>query len=187
MLDNLKLVRNKSGLLVPPDGLQAYGVYTHRVRRRDGTVTPWVADKNLLPTEGLNYLVGILGATEKISTWYMALFAGAVTPGPSHNASGFASTFSEITSGSEGYTESNRVTWSPGSASSGAINNNASPAAFTIATESTLTVNGAALLSAQAKGATTGVLLSATRFAAARSLNDGDVFEIKYAIALTSS
>lgn len=187
MLENLKLVRTESGLLVPADDLVAWGCYTHRVRRRDGSVTPWVTDKNLIPTEGLTYLAGLLGATAKISTWYMALYSGAYTPAAGLTASNFASTASEITSASEGYTEANRVTWSPDAASAGAINNNSTPASFTIETASTLTVNGAALLSAQAKGATTGTLLSATRFASARSLNDGDVFEIKYSVTLTSS
>ncbi len=190
MLDNLKLVRRKSGLLIPTvDGsrVQAFGNYTHRVRQANGIVTPWVTDSNLLPTEGLTYLAGILGSTSKIATWYMALYAGAYSPAAGLTAANFTSTTSEITSGSEGFTEANRVTWTPDAAAAGAIVNDATPAAFTIITATALTVNGAGLLSAQAKGATTGTLLSATRFSSARSLNDDDVFEIKYTITLTSS
>lgn len=162
--------------------LQVQGEYAHRVNGGD-----WVIDKNLIPTEGLTYLMGLLGATSKEAAWYIALYAGAVSPAAGWTSANFSSTASEITSGTEGYSQANRVTWSPAAAAAGAINNNASPASFTIVTASSLIVNGVGMLSAAAKGATTGVLVSASRFGAQRELFDTDVLDIKYAISATAA
>ena len=183
-LRNLKFEKNDFGLYFPMQGalIQAHGLYEHGVNGKD-----WRLDANLLPTEGLTYLMSLLGAGTKLTPWYIALYSGAYTPTSGLTAANFTSTTTEITSGSEGYTESTRVTWTPGTAASGSINNTASPAAFTIITASTLTVNGVGMLSASAKGATTGTLVSATRFSAARSLNNTDVFQVKYTLSLTSS
>jgi hypothetical protein len=179
-----KFETNQHGLYVPSMGAQilARGLYEHRVNGGE-----WVADANLIPTEGLTYLASLYGAGSKLTPWYIALYAGAVSPTSGWTAANFASTASEITSGAEGYSEANRVTWSPAAASAGAIHNNASPASFTIVTASTLVVNGVGMLSALAKGATTGTLASATRFAAQRTQNNTDVFDIKYTLSLTSS
>lgn len=184
---NRKYEETPEGVLFPEQQAKAYGVYAHRVRRATGEITPWVVDRNLLPTEGLTYLLSLLGAGSKLPTWYVALYAGAISPTNLWTASNFASTASEITSGTEGYSQSNRVTWVPGTAAAAAIDNNSSPATFTIVTASNLTVNGAAMLSATAKGATTGTLLSATRFGSTRTFASTDNFDIKYGIALTSS
>ena len=72
-------------------------------------------------------------------------------------------------------------------AATNSITNTASKAAFTIATASSLAVNGAGLHSASAKGATTGVLASATKFSATRTLFNADVFTLAYTITLTSA
>jgi hypothetical protein len=77
--------------------------------------------------------------------------------------------------------------WTPSAPSTNMIDNLANKAAFTIATASSLTVNGAALLSESAKGAVTGKLVSATKFAAARTLYNTDVFNLAYRVQLTST
>jgi hypothetical protein len=183
-LANQLFDQTPEGLIVPAMGatIRASGLYEHRV---NGGV--WVADPNLLPTEGLTYLASLFGAGTKLTPWYIALYAGAIAPAAGWTAANFSSTASEITSGAEGYSQANRVEWVPGTASAGAIHNTASPASFTIVTASALVVNGIGMLSAAAKGATTGTLASATRFAAQRTLNNADVFEIKYTLSLTSS
>jgi len=143
--------------------------------------------KNLLPTEGLNWMLNNLGNTVAIAASYIALYANALTPIAAHNAAGFTATYAEITSGSEGYTQSTRVLWNAGAAAAAAVNNYSSPAVFTIITASTLTVNGVALLTASAKGATSGSLLSASRFGASRAFSNTDEFDVKYQISMTSS
>lgn len=187
---NLKFDRDQSGLWFPEQNslVTATGLYTHRVRKANGEVTPWVTDKNLLPTEGLTYMLGAaLGGESVLTAWYVALYATSVSPAANWTAANWVATASEIVSGSEGYSESTRVAWQDGTAAAAAINNNANPAAFTIVTATTLSVNGAALVSASAKSATTGKLASAVKFSATRTLNNTDVFEVKYAVSLTSS
>lgn len=184
---DLNFDQSETGLYFPRSRSFVQGVFEHRVRKATGELTPWVADHNLVPTEGLTYLIGLIGAETKITNWYMALYAGAYTPAAGLTAANFTSTATEITSGTEGHTESTRVAVTWGTAAAGSINNNAAPSAFTIATATTLTVNGVGILSASAKGATTGKLLAASRFASARTLNDTDVFEVKYTVTGTST
>jgi len=94
---------------------------------------------------------------------------------------------SEITSSTEGYTEATRPVWVPTAPTTPLIDNLANKAAFTIATASSLTVNGAAMTSDAAKGAVTGKLISAAKFTAARTLFNTDVFNLAYRVQLTST
>jgi hypothetical protein len=171
------------GILFPKAHVILEGVYTHDVNGQDVQV-----DKNLLTTEGMNYLLstGICN-TALLAAWYFALYSGAVSPTNAWTAANFTSNGTEITSGSEGYSESTRVLWVPSTPASSSVNNTASKAAFTIVTATNLTVNGCGLASASAKGATSGKLLSAARFAAARSLQNADVFNLGYTLTLSSS
>lgn len=180
---NLKFERTSDGgLFFPAQKAIARGVYATRVNGGG-----WQYDNNILPTEGLTYLMSLLGAGSKLATWYIALYAGAITPGAGLTAATFASVTSEITSTSEGYTSATRPAWVPGTAAASGIDNNASPTTFTIATASTLTINGVAMLSSATRGGTSGVLISSARFANPRVFNDTDEFDIKYALGLTSS
>lgn len=185
-LRNHKYERTDAGIFFPAAHAVASGMYVHDVNGLDEQFSP-----NILPTESLNRILdvhlGTAGSTTQLTSWYCALYSGAVTPGATMTAANFTSTTTEITSGSEGYTESTRVLFVPAAASAGAKSNSASKAAFTIATATTLTVNGCGLLSASAKGSTSGVIASATRFASARSLSDTDVFNLGYTLSLTSS
>jgi len=59
--------------------------------------------RNLLVTEGINYILGAaLGTATKISAWYIAPFSGSAAPAANWTASNFASNATEITSTSEG-------------------------------------------------------------------------------------
>ena len=162
------------------------GKYTHSVNGgQDERV-----DYNLLPAEGIKHILDVcLGATAKTATWYLALFGNA-TPAANWTAGGsptFATAASEIVSGTEGYSETYRQAWVPGVATAGVIGNLASRAEFTIVTASTLDIYGAALLSSQTKGGTSGVLVSASRFANKRTQSNGDTFELGYEVELTDS
>lgn len=174
---------DERGIYVP--GAKAFisGTYFHDVNGKDERVDP-----NLLPDEGLLYLLscGLYNGT-KLGTWYLGLYAANYTPLPGLTAASFPATASEITSGAEGYSEATRPIWLPSAPATNAIDNLANKAAFTIVTASSLTVNGAALVSDAAKGAVTGVLASATKFAAARTLYNTDVFNVAYRVQLTSS
>jgi hypothetical protein len=161
----------------------AHGVYIHDVNGQDVR-----EDENLLPDEGLIYLlsVGLANGT-KLPAWYLSLYAANYTPLANLTAASYPATASEITSNTEGYTEATRPVWTPTAPTTPLIDNLANKAAFTIATASSLAVNGAALLSEAAKGAVTGKLSSATKFSATRTLYNTDVFNLAYRVQLSST
>jgi len=161
----------------------AQGGYLHDVNGLDERF-----DKNLLPDEGLIYLLSVgLNNGTKLATWYLSLYAANYTPLAGLTAASYPATASEITSNTEGYTEATRPVWTPTPPTTPLIDNLANKASFTIATASSLTVSGAALLSEATKGAVTGKLISATKFSAARTLYDTDVFNLAYRVQLTST
>lgn len=171
------------GILFPKARAFAAGTYLHDVNGEDER-----ADPNLLTDQGLMYMLSVgLNNGSKIATWYIALYSGNYTPAAGLTAASFPATATEITSPTEGYTEETRQAWVAGSPSNNTIDNLANKAAFTIATASNLVVNGAALVSESAKGAITGTLISATKFSAARTLYNTDVFNIAYRVQLSAS
>ena len=170
------------GVLFTRKDVFAKGVYFHSVNGQDCE-----SDPNLLPDQTLTGMLStFFGAGTKPAAWYCALFAAAVTPQANLTAASFAATMSEITSAAEGYSEATRPQWVPGAAAGNAIDNLSSKAQFSIVTASQLTVNGAALLSDNTKGGTSGLIGSCSRFAATRTLYNGDVFDLGYEVSLSS-
>lgn len=171
------------GILFPKAGALAVGEYFVSSPGYEDSI-----EHNLLPTEGLNHLLMVaLKDTAKLNTFYLALYSGAYTPAAGLTGATFASSATELTSNTEGYSETVRQTWTPGSASSGAIDNVASKANFTIATATSVTIRGAALLSSNVKGGTAGVIISAARFAQDRVQYNTDVFTLGYRVRLSST
>jgi hypothetical protein len=166
------------------DGLVIRGEYIEGVNGGD-----WRRHPNLLVDQGIISSLNVnWGTATKISTWYLAPFAGSSSPAANWTAATFTASATEITSGSEGYSESTRQACAFVNATSAdQIDNYASKAAFSIVTASSLTVTGLGLLSVSAKGGTTGVLTSATKFTTARVLQNGDSWLAGYRIALASS
>ena len=141
---------------------------------------------NVVPTEGLNYFIttGLLGGPP-VAQWYLALFSGAVTPDATWTAATFPATASEITSNTEGYSNPTRVLWTPATTITQPIATNINNlAAFNIVSASAVTITGAALLSSAAKGSTTGVLVSATRFNQPYAMNNGSTYLLGYEVQL---
>lgn len=137
---------------------------------------------NLIPTEGLNYLLGAgLTGQTAYATWYIALFEGNYTPVAGVTAATFPAAATESTA----YAETNRVTWSPGAISAGSVSNTASKAVFTI--NATKTIYGIAQSSVNTKSATTGVLVSVARFATAKSVVADDILNVTSTISMTSA
>ena len=185
-LRNRKYEVTESGIYFPAAKVGIAGFYTHWVAGYESEV---MTDKNLIPDEGLNHMLNVVlkgpsGDGTQITSWYLALHSGSGTPTAALTAANYNSTLNEITSSSEGYTEATRVLWVGDAVDTvnTEVINDTSPATFTIATASSLNVNGAAMLSASAKGATSGTLISAGKFAATRVLSDSDEFKLKYKI-----
>ena len=171
------------GILFPRQHALVGGVYTHNVNGEDEQT-----DHNLVTTEGLNYMLNVaLRPTTVEAGWYLALFGGNVSPLATWTAANFVANSSEITSTTAGYSESTRRGYVPAAASAGAITNTVSKAVFTIASSSTLAVYGGALVSSPTRGGGAGVLMSASKFAAVRNLENADVFNLGYSLTLTSA
>lgn len=152
------------------------------LRKNPGVLLDRSISPNIIPTEGLNHaLDAILHGGTQVSPWYVALFKGTGTPSAGLTAANFASTLTEFT----GYSEANRVVYNEGAAAGGVTDNDANRAEFTI--NATDTVYGGALLSVATKSSTSGVILCAAKFAAARAVVSGDTLQVKYALTLTST
>lgn len=165
-----------NGILFPKHRVLMGGVFSMQVNSEPVIQFPnTVVDEFLV--SGLEQL---FGATAKIGTYYIAPFAGNVTPTGSWTAANFASNSTEFTN----YSEASRVLWDVGSVAANAIGNVSNRAVFTIAAGAQTTIWGAGLLSAQAKSATSGVLVAAARAGAARdNLVENDVIQISYEIS----
>lgn len=172
-----------AGIHFPKQSVMVQGVYEHDVNGLDART-----DSNLVVTEGLNNLLGVaLNGIVATPTWFFGLFSANVTPVATWTAANFTANSTEITSNTEGYSQTVRQTFVEAAAAAGSINNTASKAAFTIATATSITVWGAGLLSLNTKGGTTGILMSAAKFTAARTLFNTDIFNLGYTLTLTST
>lgn len=172
----------EGGIYFPRQGVQASGVYIDRVNGGEWQETP-----NLLVDQGLAHMLSVaFGATAKPAGYYLALFSGATAPAANWTASNFASVASEIVSTTEGYTSATRPVWTPpSSTATNSIDNTAAVASLTIATATSLNVTGTALLTNSTRGGTTGVLVSATKYATTRVFQDADVYDVGYRVSLT--
>lgn len=171
----------EKGIYFPRQSVLAAGEYFDRINGGQ-----WMRTPNLLPTEGLAHLLNVaLGSTAKPAGYFLALFSGAASPAANWTAASFAAAASEIVSLTEGYTSATRPAWTPANTATGAIDNLGAVASVTIATASQLNVTGAAMLTTNSRGGTTGALVSATKYAAARVFQNGDTYDIGYRVSLT--
>lgn len=171
------------GIYLPRIGARAAGEYFGRV---NGGAWQKEGD-NLIVTEGFAHLLNVTfdTSTAKPAGYYLAIFSGNTAPAANWTAASFAAVASEIVSMTEGHTGATRPAWTPAKTTTGSIDNMATVASLTIATSSQLNVTGAALLTGSARGGTTGVLVSASLYAAPRTFQAGDIYELGYRINLT--
>lgn len=172
------------GLYLPRLGAIAAGEYFGRV---NGGAWEKEGD-NLIVTEGFAHILNVTfdTSTAKPAGYYLAIFSGNTAPAANWTAASFAAVASEIVSMTEGHTGANRPVWTPAKTATGSIDNMTAVASLTIATSSQLNVTGAALLTGSARGGTTGVLVSASLYAAPRTFQAGDIYELGYRINLTA-
>jgi hypothetical protein len=175
------------GIFFPKASAQASGKCTHWVT---GYESEMATDHNIVPDEGLNHFLSVvLKAGTASPNWYLALHSGSGTPAAALTAATYNATLSEIQASSGdpgGYAEATRVVWAADAVDTvnTEVVNDATPAAFTVSTTTTLVVNGAALMDKSGKTDYTGVIASAGKFTAARNLADTDVFNLKYKVDL---
>ena len=180
--DLQRLVRNKKYEFDDQCGLLISGAHVRgdlEVFAPDGK--GWLAEHNLWTIEGKNHALDVIlhGGTA-VGTWYVAPFSGNVTVVDTWTAATFTAAATEVTA----YSESTRVAYVETAASSGSVNNTASPAVFTASTDA-VSIYGGGLLSVATKSATTGTLLAASKYSSARVLaTTGDTLGIRWTISL---
>ena len=173
----------EQGIYFPKQGILAQGEYFDRINGGE-----WQTTHNLVVNEGLAHLLNVaMGTTAKPAGYYLALFSGATAPAANWTAANFSSVAAEIVSMTEGYTNATRPQWTPQNTTTNSIDNFNAVAKVTIATSSQLTATGAAMLTNSTKGGTTGTLISASKYTAARVFQDGDEYEIGYRLSFTAA
>lgn len=125
---------------------------------------PAVIGANKFVNEGLNHVMNVLGGHETAQPLFIAPFVGNVSVGADWKASTFKDVATEFTA----YTASSRMPWTSVPSTAQSLNNTAALAAatLTLAAGGPYTIRGAAMLTADGKAATTGLLLVAARFGA---------------------
>ena len=167
---------------------QAGGVFSIECRDSEGNLKWSEALHNLVVNVGLQDMnTKYFSGTTYTATWYIGLYgAGASnTPNASDTAASHAG-WTEIVP----YSNATRPACTFGTASTAdpsIITNTASPAAFTI--NATATVGGAFLISDNTKSGTTGILFSASDFAAPgdRVVSSGDTLNVTYTFSLDAA
>lgn len=149
---------------------------------RDGVVIDRFESPNLIVNEGLNAALNIMfnGATQ-IGTWYVGVYAGNYTPVATVTAATIASASTEVTTK---YNSATRPEWVEAAASSQSITNSANRASFVF--NASETIYGAFLVSNATKGGTSGTLFSATKFATAKTVENGDELLLTYTVDASS-
>ena len=131
------------------------------------------ATPNRVPLEGLNDMANsYLKGGSAPSGLYVGLWTGSHIPNGGETAANLSSMVTEATA----YLQTGRLPLALGTVVDGAVSNAASLARFDM--QGAATINGAFLSTVQAKGATTGKLLSVVRFANPRTVDDTVYLEI---------
>lgn len=149
---------------------------------RNGVVIDREFVHNLVPTEGINYILeaGFRGGAQ-LSSWFIALFEGNYTPVAGVTAATFPAAATECTA----YDEATRQAWTSAAAAAGVVTNTASKAVFTINADKT--IYGLGQTSVSTKSSTSGVLASVARFATPKIVGAGDELRVTSSVTMTSS
>ena len=146
---------------------------------RDGEVIDTWESKNIVVNTGLNYILdSALSAATVSTTHYVGLFTNNYTPAAT-------TLITDLVEANAKYNETTRPVWTEAGAALQSITNSASPSSFTFNDAETL--YGAFLISNNVKGGTTGTLIAASKFGAARSVLASDVLKVTYTLNISST
>lgn len=172
--------QTKGGILMPIAALLMGGRFQID-HLRNGEIISSEECKNLVTNEGLDHILNtVFHGSAQITTWYLALFEGNYTPVATLTAATFTAAATENTT----YDETVRQDYVEAASAGQSITNSANKATFTM--NATKTIYGAGLVSASAKSATTGTLMSAARFGAAKAVVAADQLLLTYTFAASS-
>lgn len=170
------------------NGATGGGVFTARCIAPDGSVKWEVSASNLVVNQGLQDMnTKYFKGSGYTATWYVGLYGAAASNNPTANdTAALHPGFTEITPYSNG-TRPAATFGTATTADPSVIDNSASTASFSINT--TATVGGAFLISDNTKGGSSGVLFSASDFAAPgdRAVSSGDTLLVTYSFSLDAA
>ena len=167
---------------------KAGGVFTLECRDVDGNLKWSEALHNLVVNVGLQDMnAKYFAGSSYTATWYIGLYGAAAsnTPAAADTSASHAG-WTEVVP----YSNATRPACTFGTATTAnpsVTTNSASPAAFSI--NATSTVGGAFLISNNTKSGSTGILFSASDFAAPgdRVVASGDTLNVTYTFSLTAT
>ena len=155
--------------------------YVGEVVSADGRVLDTFSVGNLIPQQGINYVIGALDGTGSvIPAWYLGVFKNDYTPVNNTTASALPTTIGEHT----GYDEGSRPPWTPTYDNIGRLDNEGSLAEFTMNQD--VTLYGAFIVSESTKGGGAGTLLSIARFPSPKQIESGSVLRIRAGVEVVA-
>lgn len=147
---------------------------------RDGCLLDAWADKNLIPTESLNSMLGIhMHADAQLVAWYMGLGSGNYTADPTDTAANIVARVTEVVAYA-----GNRPAVTFAAAAAGAITNSAAKATFTVNAPIATVTNAFIVSTATGSG---GTILSSIKLATAKTgFVSGDQIVVTYTMTAAS-
>lgn len=157
-------------------------VWTLRSFDKDDRLIGEEKTHNLMPIEALDYMLSCtFKEGSQYPSFYVGLYEGIYTPQPLDVMATFPTLANELTA----YTSSTRPLLVLGDVADGNVDNSASETEFIGTTDGKVAVGGF-ISTAQAKGGTTGVLLSAVKFPTSKTLNSASRLEVLVAFQFIS-
>jgi len=151
---------------------------------RDGVIIDSWDDENLVPTEGLNFILNVLSqaATSKINTWYMGFGTGNYTVAATDTGANIVG--AGRANETSAYAEAARQALVLPASTAASLTNSASK--VTITANGTVTITNAFVVSTSPKADATGTLLSSLKLSVAKALVSGDQLVVTFTLAATS-
>ena len=180
-LRNRKWEQTPGGILIDRGGMNALmnGAFIDTLNGEDPQLSP-----NLVVDQGLIHVLNtVFAGAAQVTQWYIGLFSGNVAPAATWTGANVVAQATEFTD----YTPAARQAWNTDPTSSQSVGNAGDEAMFTF-TGTGHTVRGAFLAQASAQGATTGILMAATRFSADRTgLGAPDRLGVEYVVTASDA
>ena len=156
-------------------------LWTFTEKDEAGNVLSVESVRNLIPVEGLNYILNAaFKGGAQYATLYAGLYEGNYTPIPSDTMAAFPAAATECTA----YAAATRPAVTFGTVASGNMDNLDNLVVFTGSADRT--VYGGFLSTSNVKGGTTGVLTSVVRAPSTKSLSNGGRIEVALAFQFVS-
>lgn len=151
---------------------------------RNGMVIDEWDDNNLIPTEGLNFVLNVLtqAATTKINTWYVAIGTGNYTVAATDTAANIVGV--GRANESSLYAEATRPAVTLTASTVASVTNSAAKATFTA--NAGVVVTNAFVVSTSPKGDVAGTLLSSLKLGTAKTLASADQLVVTFTLTAAS-